>query len=382
MTLFGGILPYCLYIYPQIKNPKFFIMTKNFYIRLISFFVGLAYVGNLQAQSFSVLDFTQIFVPKISATAEFQTPRPLKQNDTISYHTLAGGIQAQIPVAGKIGLDLNLDKLKNWKNIKSWKDFKNIGNALPVDISAYQVFWTIAGNIRQQNFAFDTTKYTGYGFSTGVSGIHLQKKFKLLFYSANIGFSEDKNTLANFQPIFNGYVGQARVSKYGFIYYYGAYLNYTDKRLIPVPFVGIYTGIPPLFSLQVTLPFQARFIYQKNKKLRAAAEVSLGAFQTGFQNRQSGWLPMPSDSINTGNRFTLNNTYLKATTTAEHRTEGGRLSIEVGTVLWRSAQFYEGNSKVATYNPKTAPYIAVTYQANLSKKSLIKSVWDKLEFKW
>lgn len=357
-------------------------MRTSVYFRFISLFMLITYSGEVWAQSFSVLDFTQIFVPKISVGAEFQTPRPLRQNDTVSYYTMALGAQAQIPISGKIDVDLNLDKLKNWKNIKSWKDIKNIGNSIPVDISAYQLFWTVAGNMRQQNIAFDTSGHTSYGFSTGIAGIHLQKKFKLLFYNANIGFSEDKHTFSSLKPMFNGYIGQARVSKYGFIYYYGAYVNYYDKRIIPVPFVGIYTGIPPFFSLQVTAPFQARFIYQKHKKLRAAAEVSFGAFQTGFENRQSGWLPISTDSVSTGNRLTLNNTYLKATTTAEHRTEGGRISIEVGTVLWRAARFYEGNNHQKTYNPKTAPYIAVTYQANLNKKSLIKSVWDKLDFKW
>jgi hypothetical protein len=355
----------------QIKN-RYIVMRLKFF----SFICLLILNISLFAQSLTIKDFPQLFLPSLSVGAEGTLPRPVKSAESVTYYSLGGGIQANVPISGKIELDLNLDKLKNWKNIKNWKDIENIGKALPVDVSGYQLFWTVNGGLcnTQLTMSGDSTAHLGYYFHTGVSGLHLQKKFRLLFYQATLGFSEDKNTMSQLKPVFSAYMGQARIIKYGFILYYGGYINYTDGALLPIPFVGIYTALPPFFDLQVTLPLQARLSYRKHKTLRASAEIAFSGFQTGYAALD----PLTNDY----ERYRLRSSHLKIATTAEHRTEGGRLSFEVGTVVARSAKLSQGSTNIADYTPKGGIYMSVNYQATLGRKSLIKTVWDKLEFKW
>ena len=78
--------------------------------------------ATLAGQSLQVKDFAQIFQPALSFGGEWTPPRPIKGSSAMPYQGLSVGLQASIPISGKIEFDLNLDKLKNWKNIKSWKD--------------------------------------------------------------------------------------------------------------------------------------------------------------------------------------------------------------------------------------------------------------------
>ncbi|MBK8471393.1 MAG: hypothetical protein IPL33_03825 [Sphingobacteriales bacterium] len=78
----------------------------------------------------------------------------------------------------------------------------------------------------------------------------------------------------------------------------------------------------------------------------------------------------------------MRSAHLKVSTTAEHRTEGGRLGIELGTVLARSISLFDGGQKISDFKPKTGMYVSINYQVTLQRKSLIKNIWDKLEFKW
>lgn len=362
---------------------------KNYFFRFFlqtAFFFLAACPSSVLAQSFEVRDVAQFFVPSLILNTELQFPRTIKQ-DTASFFNFSAGAKATVPLSGKIDLDLNLDKLKNWKNVKSWKDVGNIVKSIPLDVSGYQTFLNFAGGYRSTVFDYDSTAHHGAYFSLGMSGLHLQKKFRVFFWGASLGLSEEFSTLGQFSPQINLYGGQARVSKYGFLWYYGGFVHYSNKRIIPVPFAGITAALPPFFSLQVTLPFQAKITYQKKKKLRASFEVALTSFQTGFENRRSGWLPVPaSDTISNEDpktlRVQLASSNIKVATIAEHHTDAGKLSIEVGTVFARSANFYDGNDKISSLNPKAGPYIALNYRINLQQKSLIKGIWDKLNFKW
>lgn len=346
-------------------------------IKIVAFLLlSCNYCTYLAAQSLQVKEFTQIFQPSLSVGGEWTLPRPMRSGDAELYNALAVGVQASVPIKGEIEFDLNLDKLKNWKNIKSWKDVQNIGRTLPVDVSGYQLFWTANGGFRSTTLSTstDSSAHRGYYFNTGMMGLHLQRKFRLLFYQATLGFSEDGTTMRQLKPIFTAMGGQARIIKYGFILYYGGYINYTDGRLLPIPFIGAYTALPPFFDLQITLPLQARISYRKHKNLRASAEIALSGFQTGFSR--------PNPLTAEAERLGMRSAHLKVSTTAEHRTEGGRLGIELGTVLARSISLFDGGQKISDFKPKTGMYVSVNYQVTLQRKSLIKNIWDKLEFKW
>ncbi|OWY21890.1 hypothetical protein C7N43_17000 [Sphingobacteriales bacterium UPWRP_1] len=329
------------------------------------------------AQSLSVKDITQFFSPSVTLRSELILPSPLSENDTI-LHTNAGvGLQANIPLKGKIEFDLNLGKLKNLKNIKSWTDWQNISKSVPVDIRAYQLFLTLGGGYRNLRLDYETEPHRLPYVTGGVMGIHLQKKLKFLFYSANLLISEDINTLNRTRPFFNGFVGQARLYKFSFLYYYGLFLSAGNKRVLPVPFAGISAGLPGAFNLQVILPLEVAITYRKNSKLLATATVALSGFTSGFENRNTGFLPDYDQRIGFANNF------IKSTLAGTYVLPKGRLKVEAGAAYAQGLRFLESKNKDSfSFKPKAAPFVGISYQMNLGNRSLVSILFDKIDFKW
>lgn len=351
-------------------------------IVMLFLYLSQCWCTTAQAQDLEVKDFDQFFIPQINIKTELFNESPLQKGSTETYQHFGIGGNATIPIKGKFDVDLNLNKLKNLKNIKSWKDLslKNIGKSIPVDVSGHQIFWTVSGGMRQLQLSIDSSGHRAYYGSTGVMGLHLQKNFTMWFYGANLGVSEEPSTFRKWQPQLNAYLAQARVHKYLFLYYYGVFLNYYDGRVLPIPFIGINVGLPPFFSLQATLPFQLKFTYRKNPKLRASIELNWSGFNTGFENRN---LLLPNDSPgSTLNRISLRSTYLRFSTTAEYRLTKGRLLMQVGTAFNRQLQFYSQETNHILYKPTIPLYASATFQINLNDRSLIGNIWKKLDFHW
>lgn len=332
--------------------------------------------STLVAQSLSLKDITQFFSPSVTLRGELILPSPLAEDDTVLHTNTGMGIQANIPLKGKIEFDLNLSKLSNLKNIKSWTDWKNMTKSVPVDIHAYQLFLTLGGGYRTIKLDYETDPHRLPYFTGGMMGIHLQKKLKFLFYGANLLISEDVQTLNKTRPFFNGMVGQARIYKFALLYYYGVFISAGNKRVLPIPFAGISAGLPGAFNLQIILPLEASITYRKNKKLLATAALAVSGFTSGFENRSSAWLPGLDQRVGFSNNF------LKGTLAGTYILPKGRLKVEAGSAFAQGLRFLESKDEVYKYKPKAAPYVGVSYQMNLGKRSLVSILFDKINFSW
>lgn len=340
-------------------------------------FIGLFFIGlpHLCAQSLSVKDITHFFSPSITLRSETLFSSSLMNTDSIKHLNTGAGIQANIPLKGKIEFDLNMGKLRNLKDLKSWNDWKTIKHSIPMDIHAYQLFLTLGGGYRQVKVDFDQDPYRLPYFSGGFMGIHLQKKLRFLFYSANVLVSEDVNTFKQARPFFNALIGQAKLHKFKFLYYYGAFVSVGNKRVLPVPFAGISAGLPGKFRVQVILPLQASVTYTKNKKMPISATAALSGFTSGFENRTSAWLPGFDQRLGFANNF------IQTTVGATRLFSKSNLRVEAGAAFAQGLSFFN-TDKTYRFQPKIAPYLSATYQINFANRSLVAILFDKVDFTW
>lgn len=341
-------------------------------------------IQTVYAQSFHIKPFKDFFKSSITLHTELMPGSVFKEAESVNYGFSGYGLQMNVPLKGKVELDLNLSKLKNFKDWKSIRDIKKLPQAIPLDVRGYQLFWTFNGGYRDVSIDFEAPNHRLFYAQTGIMGFHLQPKMRMLFYSFSIGGAEDENTIRDFKPRFEGFIGQARVHKFAFIYYYGVYANYGDRRPLILPFVGMNFTLPPVLNVQVILPLQMKITYRKKgKPFKASVGVELSGFRSGFENRQQGWLPesVSGSTEPLSDRLHLSSTYLLATTDLEYKTGNkGRVVTRFGAVVARDVSFWDMGEKVEDFTPNKDFYIGAMYQLNLGKKSLIKNIWERLEF--
>lgn len=351
------------------------IFYKIFFSAAIIF--SLLNTQKATAQFFTIKELPQLFKPNLNIRTEY-TPNRTVNNDTANIKTYGmfnTDIQATIPLKGKIDIDLNLGKLKNIKDIKSIKDIKNIVNAVPVDVTGYQIFGLASGGMRKSHFGFDSiSNRTHYRGMLGILGIHLLPQTRLLVYSASLIVEEEPNTFKNLNPQLNAMVGMVKLYDLKFIYYYGGFLNYANGHFLPIPFVGATFVIPPFLDAQIILPAQIEFSYRAKRGTRLAIGAYVNGFSQGFANSGTFW----NNTTNTPTRLDFFNQSILLKGTLDYKINPkSRLSAEFGAPIYRKLIIEKQNTHLQTYKPKNSAFFAATYTVDLSQKSLFKSLIEK-----
>jgi len=328
---------------------------------------------SLNAQNLGIREIHHFFRPHLTGLGEWQADAKLKGLDSLTFGSNAVGVQASIPIKGRLGFDLNLGKLKNIFKVAT-KGLGGLLEAVPLDVNAYQILWNVGGGVRNTSLSFDQDLHTAYFFTTGIEGVHIRPELGIIFYNANLSFSEESATFNQLKTRFTGYIGRATINKLASINYYGIAIHYRNNKILPVPFAGTSISIPPLFHLQLILPYQAKLVYKRDKKIRVTLAATMSGFETGFENQRFFFGEDVRD------RLHLSATYLQATSTVQYKlSKRARLKMEVGTLLNSNIAFWDGQQKIDTYGLNNSFFYGIRYEVGLGDKSLVGNLLRKLD---
>jgi hypothetical protein len=323
----------------------------------------LCCAGRSTGQSF-ILD--RIFQPSMSINTELTFD--LNQNND-KLHIAKLNANLIIPVKSKLDLEIEWKKIFN---VRSWKDVKNMAS-----IKAYQIFWTLKPQLTGVQYVptgnkispFSNPYSVAFGVQTGITGIHLMKKFRLLLYSANISIQEDIHSYNKLRPNGTALLGVVHFKGFRYLWYYGLALSVNDGQnlpVFPVPFLGAYLKLGNKIWWNITLPLQTRIEFKPNSNLRVDLLASLGNYGFGFG----------SNVLNRDySRHYISGLQLKTGLAFHFKTKGGtKFFLEAGYLPFRAFQFDAGKTSRPFANPELGPtpYFAFSVFYGL-KKSLIGS---------
>jgi hypothetical protein len=316
---------------------------------------------NIKAQTFDIEQTSQLIRPRMKLDSKY-TFDPATKDTGGAYTCFENSASFTFPIKRKFGTEINLD-LKNFKLKDIFK--KNIR------IKASEVLGTF--KVTQKNIRFgieDTLAKRGlYYINAGIIGLHLTKKYRILFYSANMNVHEDSKTFNQFTPRFSTVVGQYHIHGLRKGFYYGMSLIYSDGLLVPSPFIGGMEPIADRWTFNYTLPVQLNIQYYHH-----ATYVVFGVKTDGY--RSGIKLGNGRGNMNYGNGCTYLNVRHKFTRTIQ-------VYGEVGYNFYQFMSFDDGikNNKVWPERVKvpmnTSFYGHISVQIYFGK-SLLEKVTDQL----
>jgi hypothetical protein len=324
--------------------------------------------------------FNQFFQPSVRLNTEYTPDMGTRllgsSSDALSYGR--ANFNLILPIKSKLGVKVDwLEALKAARNIRSFK-LKDVGKI--ARIKMYQIFW----NVRPQVFflqyspsdsaqsAYFPQKQQAFGLSTGITGIHTLRRFRLLFYSFNAGFVEDKTSVRQMQPNMTAVIGIAHINRVIYYWYYGAYLNYSNGRFIPAPFFGIEANLAKKLWLNITLPVQMRLGWQLSKMTKLDLVLGLNGYSSGFTFDQpiNGGTD-PQRGFYSGFQFRISATY------NVKLGKQTKLFFEAGVIPARRFNILRSADNL--YTPQLNPTVYGGFSIFYSfKKSLLGSVIDGL----
>jgi hypothetical protein len=318
--------------------------------------------GLLISQSFELEQFSQLYRPRLRLDALYQHPIALSNsqlNSNFNYSAQQYQASVSVPIAGKlsVGAELDLtqpsikDILKNSLQIKAWQ--------LMFNAKLGYRHSTFESNNNQEKKTSDA-----YLSSIGLSGIKLTKQFKILFYSANINFSEEANALPYYKLRGNTTIGWAKIKGLRKYFIYGFHLNVSDKLVLPIPFIGGRAKLSSNWNFNYVLPIQANIQYKPDNKWSHFLGIRPDGQRWGWYNGKfSGSYSYVTICPYLASRYTLNNNL--------------QMRLELGYNAY--SRFRTVNNGDASYNfiGKHSFYMQFTFN-HLFGKSLLEQTIDKL----
>lgn len=303
------------------------------------------------AQTFDIEQTAQLIRPRIKFDSRYTFDTNfIDTNGKFNSFENAATITFPIKRTFKTEVSLNLSSLK-LKDI-----FKN-----SLRIKANEIFGTVKVAHRQNYLGFDSLpKKNLYYANAGLIGLHLTKKYRIVFYTMNINIHEQDKTLNNAFPRFSGVLGQYHIRGLRKSFYYGVSLIYSDGLLIPSPFIGGTEPINSNLSFNYTLPVQINFQYKKNKSFTV-----LGAKVDGYR----------TGILLDANRTNMNLTYASAFLNFRYRFSNTlQMQVEGGYNFYQDIRFTKSNNYNYRYPMQGSPFVNATFNIYFGKSLLEKIV--------
>lgn len=235
--------------------------------------IGCLAVGTvLQAQTFDLDQFDQLFRPRLRVEGRWLPPVGLEKSpgsyeDRSSLATLTFPIHSTFNVSAQLDLSAAniVELLKNG-----------------VRVRASQVMGNLRYGTRQVLFdeALGAPRML-HTASIGALGVSLTKKYRILFWTLNVNVSEEDQTFDRAVPRFGGVIGKMKVKGLRKQFLYGLAVNHSDGLTLPVPFIGGSAPTGKRWSFNYVLPLQASFGW----KVSGATRLNFGA---GLDGNRSG----------------------------------------------------------------------------------------------
>jgi hypothetical protein len=253
--------------------------------------VCAAAVGN--GQTFDLEQFDQLFRPRLRVDARW-TPRLAFEDVDAHYEDRAAVGVLTFPICKRWSADVDL-------KLRGESAGEMLKNA--VRIRASQVMGNVRFGTRQ--LVLDEGTRTLHTASLGALGISLTKKYRILYWSANVNLSEEESTMDQAVPRFTGVIGKMHVKGLRKQFYYGLALAVSDGFNLPLPFIGGTVPMGDRWSFQYLLPAQLAFGCKASTNTRLLAGVGLDGYRSGFE--------LGEDRVN------INYTALRGFITVRHR---------------------------------------------------------------
>ena len=334
----------------------------KYYLNILGFFL---FSTISQGQSFI---FNQFFQPSLRINTVYSHDFNFLNKDRL--HVGQADINCIIPIKSQLKLKVDLNKLLTLKLKKVAK------------LKVYQLFWNFRPRMlyldldyKDKNLEnpFQKKAHFAYGFSTGLSGIHLlAKPLKhpdLLFYSVNISMMEDLESLQLTPiPSVTAMIGFAHIRNFNFYWYYGLFFSYNNGQALPIPFFGIQAKLTKNVWVNITLPVQIRFSVKLSKKFKLDFSAGLSSFSTafGYQNPiNNQWQRSIFGDLRVRAALTAN---LKLSPQAKLYIEAGCYAYQFPVFRWGRTRF-----KMPDLSPSVYGSLSLFYSF---KKSLLGSTID------
>lgn len=236
--------------------------------------LGLLSVLPVAAQTFDMDQLDQLFRPRVRMELGAMPGTPFAgASGSIAEHT--AGIGFTVPVHRKLSVSAQLDL-----TAKSWRELLERS----VRIRASQVLLTGHYGARDLRMAevLDGPR-TLHGASLGLMGITLDRRLRVVFWSAQVHVNEEDRTFAGTVPRFTGLVGRMKVKGLRRNTLYGVAAGYSDGLAVPVPFYGGTTPLGKEVVLQYVLPLQAAVVWRPDAQWRLEGGLGLRADRSGLE---------------------------------------------------------------------------------------------------
>jgi len=355
---------------------------------MLRIFIFLIIISPLLSNAQGGIIARQLFKPGLKLGGEAMYEGLFEGEQVLGFYSAKAGVV--VPIKSKYKLKIQPKELLNLKNLwelrkfKDWETYPKIAGKL-IQPKAYQVFWNFnaqytvmygkdyypAADVESES----TDQISGLmKVSTGVTGMYYMQKMRAIFYSADVGFMEDERSISKLRPVFNLMAGQAKIQNPFTYYYYGLYLNVSNGRTVPIPFVGVDLRVANKMRLNLTLPFQAKMSFKINKKKRYALLVQYNGFTSGFT-------PDTPDKELVKPRYNFTHTYAKATGILEQKlSKNLKVFTEIGWAGVRRFREYDraGGSVNKTIKLKSSPYAYISIYHTFGKSLFDSSIGNLL----
>lgn len=231
-------------------------------------------VISAHSQSFDIEQFEQIFRPRVKLDARYQ-PTAALQDTTDRFGFSEGTAVFTFPIRSRFDASLKLDTAAH-----------GLGELLKksVRVKASQLLGSARFTARQVEIGFDSLPQRQlHSRSIGLMGVKLTKKYRVLFWSANVNLSEEDRTFDAVVPRFNGVIGQMHVKGLRRNFYYGLAIGVSDRLVFPLPFIGGTTPMGDRWSFQYLLPAQVAVGYKPQARTKFTTGITLDGFRSGLQ---------------------------------------------------------------------------------------------------
>ena len=245
--------------------------------KLILILLLIFAVCKTNAQSFN-LDF--LFSSGLTLGADY-TPNAAI-NDSTDFQFTKYKIQYVHPLKTKFGVK-GLD-LKNF-------NFKKL------DAKASQIFLNTRFNAIEPTLSQNNFYKTVYNGEVGITAVTASVRNGIWLYSANVNFSENRNTIKESpMPNFLGYIANVRIKSTKFMYFYGMSLTVNQGRFFPIPIFGMTGKLANNLNATLIFPVQAKITYKASKTIKLDLTTNFDALNSVY--REGSVLQNNDNSLN------------------------------------------------------------------------------------
>lgn len=240
-------------------------------MRFLAFWlVCILLLGSTRGQYFDLEQVSQLYRPRIVCDAAWNAPSHLADTGT-SFSSLRTGFSGSFPLRTKLGVNFSPD----FSSLK----FKDIlKNSVKVKASQLMAGFRIGYGQVTPGFALSPQQNIGYA-SASILGLHLDSRYRVLFYSIGLGISEA--SLQSTVPMYSGIIGRMHLRSLRKMYFYGIALAGSGGVPIPVPFIGGAFPVARSWSFRVSLPVSMELRYQR-KGFVGTGGIRLTGMRTGL----------------------------------------------------------------------------------------------------